>query len=72
MGLLQCVFKYTVQIEQKLYIIRYAECEAVGKTHNAMSMTKRLELLKERMMEVRFSTKFDITEALDMWHQCRH
>ena len=65
-GLLQCVFKYTVQIEQKLYNARYAECEAVGKTHNAMSMTKRLELLEERLMEVRFSTKFDITEALDM------
>ena len=55
-----------MQLEQKLYNAKYAECEKVGKTHNAVSMVKRLQLLEDRLAEVRYCRKFDLCEAMDM------
>ena len=64
--LLKAVLQYSVQLEQKLYNAKYAECEKVGKTHNAVSMVKRLQLLEDSLAEVRYCKRFDLCEAMDM------
>ena len=64
--LLKAVLQYSVQLEQKLYNAKYAECEKVGKTHNAVSMVKRLQLLEDSLAQVRYCSKFDLCEAMDM------
>ena len=66
MLLLKAVLQYTVQLEQKLYNSKYATCEKVGKTHNAVSMVKRLQLLEDSLAEVKYCSKFEMCEAIDM------
>jgi hypothetical protein len=64
--LVKAVLQYSVTMTQSLYNAKYVECTKVGKTYNAVSIVKRLEMLEECLIEVRYCTKFDMCEAVDM------